>query len=214
MALRYLTNFIASEAFKTAGRELRDGVPRLVKFVCCLKLTNTYLFTVVLTYGPSMLPTFGLAGNLSLAERVSTRFEKLGVGDIVLLRSPEVPKKIVTKRLVAMEGQSVSYIVDPKNSDWVETVVVPKGHVWVQGDNIYDSNDSRKFGPVPYGLLQGRVFWRVRIFALFWIDFQLKWFLKLRNQDWNHGKRVHIFKRIEIWATDGVNLLGFTPETC
>ncbi|XP_004293612.1 PREDICTED: mitochondrial inner membrane protease subunit 1-like isoform 2 [Fragaria vesca subsp. vesca] len=123
MALRYLTNFIASEAFKTAGRELRDGVPRLVKFVCCLKLTNTYLFTVVLTYGPSMLPTFGLAGNLSLAERVSTRFEKLGVGDIVLLRSPEVPKKIVTKRLVAMEGQSVSYIVDPKNSDRVETVV-------------------------------------------------------------------------------------------
>jgi len=41
---------------------------------------------------------------------------------------------------------------------------VPKGHVWVQGDNIYDSRDSRQFGPVPYGLIQGRAFLRVRIF--------------------------------------------------
>ncbi|KAM5587727.1 mitochondrial ATP-independent inner membrane protease subunit 1a-like [Rosa sericea] len=161
MALRYLSNFISSEAFKTAGREVTYGVPRLVNFLCCLQLTKTHLLTVVLTYGPSMLPTLGLTGNLCLAERISTRFEKLGVGDVVLLRSPDVPKKIVTKRLVAVEGQSVTYIVDPKNSDRSETVVVPKGHVWVEGDNIYESNDSRKFGPVPYGLLQGRVFWRI-----------------------------------------------------
>ncbi|XP_050370429.1 uncharacterized protein LOC126788476 [Argentina anserina] len=160
MAVRYLKDFIASEAFKTAGRELRDGVPRLVKFICFLQVTNAHLLTVVLTYGPSMLPTLGLAANLSLAERISTRFEKLRVGDIVLLRSPEVPRKIVTKRLVAMEGQSVSYVVDPKNSHVSQTVVVPKGHVWVEGDNIYDSTDSRMFGPVPYGLVQGRLFWR------------------------------------------------------
>lgn len=161
MALRYLKNFLASEAFKNAGREVSDVVPRVVKYICCLQLTSTHLFTVALTYGPSMLPTLGLAGNLCLAERISTRFDKLGVGDIVLLRSPELPRKIVTKRLVALEGQSVTYTVDPKNSDRSETVVVPKGHVWVEGDNVYESTDSRKFGPVPYGLLQGRVFWRI-----------------------------------------------------
>lgn len=82
------------------------------------------MVTCAQTYGPSMLPTLGLAGNLCLAERISTRFDKLGVGDIVLLRSPELPRKIVTKRLVAMEGQSVTYTVDPKNSDRSETVVV------------------------------------------------------------------------------------------
>ena len=38
---------------------------------------------------------------------------------------------------------------------------MPKGHVWVQGDNIYASRDSRDFGPVPYGLIYGKVFWRV-----------------------------------------------------
>ncbi|KAK9936734.1 hypothetical protein M0R45_013561 [Rubus argutus] len=156
MALRYLKNFLASEAFKNAGREVSDVVPRVVKYICCLQLT-------ILTSSLSlcMLPTLGLAGNLCLAERISTRFDKLGVGDIVLLRSPELPRKIVTKRLVALEGQSVTYTVDPKNSDRSETVVVPKGHVWVEGDNVYESTDSRKFGPVPYGLLQGRVFWRI-----------------------------------------------------
>lgn len=76
------------------------------------------------SYGPSMLPTLGLAGNLCLAERISTRFEKLGVGDIVLVQSPEVPWKFMTKRLKAMEGQSVTYFVDPKNSDKSETIVV------------------------------------------------------------------------------------------
>lgn len=41
---------------------------------------------------------------------------------------------------------------------------VPKGHVWIQGDNIYASNDSRYFGPVPYGLIQGKAFFRVLLF--------------------------------------------------
>lgn len=45
-------------------------------------------------------------------------------GDIVLVRSPEVPRKLVTKRLIGMEGDSVKYVVDPENSDRCETVVV------------------------------------------------------------------------------------------
>jgi hypothetical protein len=38
---------------------------------------------------------------------------------------------------------------------------VPKGHVWLQGDNAYNSTDSRHYGPVPYALIQGKVFYRV-----------------------------------------------------
>lgn len=40
---------------------------------------------------------------------------------------------------------------------------VPKRHVWIQGDNIYASRDSRHFGPVPYGLIEGKVFFRVTV---------------------------------------------------
>ncbi|CAN1230693.1 Mitochondrial inner membrane protease subunit 1 [Linum grandiflorum] len=38
---------------------------------------------------------------------------------------------------------------------------VPRGHVWIQGDNIYNSKDSRNFGPVPYALVEAKLFWRV-----------------------------------------------------
>ncbi|CAD7955795.1 unnamed protein product [Amoebophrya sp. A25] len=34
---------------------------------------------------------------------------------------------------------------------------VPVGHVWVQGDNKAQSNDSRHYGPVPLGLIDARV---------------------------------------------------------
>ncbi|XP_048331981.1 mitochondrial ATP-independent inner membrane protease subunit 1a-like isoform X2 [Ziziphus jujuba] len=143
---------------KSIVREAWDKTLGLAKLLCGLHVTNAYLCTFVLTYGPSMLPTLSLTGDLLLAERISTRFGMVRRGDIVLVRSPKVPTKVVTKRLIGMEGDSVTYIVDPENSDRCETIV---GHVWVEGDNIYVSNDSRKFGPVPYGLLQGKVFWRI-----------------------------------------------------
>jgi len=35
-------------------------------------------------------------------------------------------------------------------------VQVPEGHVWVAGDNLSYSRDSRFYGPVPMALIQGR----------------------------------------------------------
>lgn len=41
-------------------------------------------------------------------------------------------------------------------------VTVPKGHVWVEGDNPTCSVDSRHFGAVPLALVLGRPFFIVR----------------------------------------------------
>lgn len=36
-------------------------------------------------------------------------------------------------------------------------VRVPKGHLWLQGDNPANSTDSRHYGPIPMALVRGRV---------------------------------------------------------
>lgn len=41
-------------------------------------------------------------------------------------------------------------------------VQVPAGHVWLQGDNTLNSTDSRHYGPVPYALVNGKAFLKVR----------------------------------------------------
>ncbi|KAG4195889.1 hypothetical protein ERO13_A06G136600v2 [Gossypium hirsutum] len=119
--------------------EWSSRVIPIVRGLCLLYVTHKYLGTTVVTYGPSMLPTLGITGNVLLMERISTRTGKLRPGDVVFFRSPENPRRVVCKRLVGMEGS--------------------KGHVWVEGDNIYNTKDSRNFGAVPYGLVEGKAFW-------------------------------------------------------
>lgn len=42
-----------------------------------------------------------------------------------------------------------------------KVICVPKGHVWLEGDNSENSIDSRTYGPVPMGLIQSRAFFRL-----------------------------------------------------
>ena len=74
--------------------------------------------------GPSMLPTLNIEGDALLIDRISPRFRKVIPGDVVIVCSPENPRKLVTKRLIAKEDDSVTFLVDPKNSDKCKTVVV------------------------------------------------------------------------------------------
>ncbi|MCL7040394.1 hypothetical protein MKW94_020565 [Papaver nudicaule] len=146
--------------YKSIAKEAFDKTLIAGELLCFLHVTNTYVCTPTLGHGPSMLPTLNLTGDWILAEKISTRLGKVHNGDIVTARSPENPKKTIVKRIMGMEGDTVTYLVDPKNSEKSRTITVPKGHVWIQGDNIYSSNDSRHFGSIPYGLVQGKVFFR------------------------------------------------------
>ncbi|XP_055543963.1 mitochondrial inner membrane protease subunit 1 [Wyeomyia smithii] len=40
-------------------------------------------------------------------------------------------------------------------------VTVPRGHLWIEGDNVHNSSDSRNYGPVPIGLVKSRAVCRV-----------------------------------------------------
>ncbi|PNX75678.1 mitochondrial inner membrane protease subunit 1-like protein, partial [Trifolium pratense] len=74
-------------------------------------------------YGPSMLPTLNIAGDVVLVEHLSPRIGKVGYGDLVLVRSPLNPNRNLTKRVVAMEGDTVTYF-DPLNSDSSRNAVI------------------------------------------------------------------------------------------
>ena len=71
-----------------------------------------------------MLPTLNLTGDVLLVEYLSTLLGKVGPGDVVVVRSPENPRKSVTKRIVAMGGERVTFLVDPSLSDRTHTVMV------------------------------------------------------------------------------------------
>ena len=71
-----------------------------------------------------MLPTLNLTGDVLLAEHVSPRLGKVGPGDVVLLRSPVDPRRTLTKRVVGMEGDTVTFFVDPMRTDTCQTGVV------------------------------------------------------------------------------------------
>lgn len=71
----------------------------------------------------------------------------------MVARSPLNPATLICKRIAALPGDQVktSFFSKP----------VPKGHVWLLGDNTANSTDSRQLGPIPLGLVVGRVAFRV-----------------------------------------------------
>ena len=60
-------------------------------------------------------------------------------------------------------------------------IQVPKGHVWLEGDNKTSSYDSRDFGPLPYALIHSRVFYRVSDLSL--------WLMICRGAEFLHINR-------------------------
>jgi len=108
-------------------------------------------------------------------------------GDIVTFWKPHKPEEVGLKRVIALEGDTVY----PKSGSLLNAatnrlagmpdgladsdpdsilsgreekgkVVVPYGHVWVEGDNWRSSLDSRDIGPISKGLVMGKVtrIWR------------------------------------------------------
>ena len=122
----------------------------------------------------SMLDTVQINDRL-WSEKISYRFRAPERGEVVLFDSPKEEGIVLLERVIATEGQTVDFVdgyvvVDgealeepytegkptyPLDSQLDPTdpitypYVVPKGHVWLMGDNRTNSLDSRYFGAVP-----------------------------------------------------------------
>ena len=97
----------------------------------------------------SMEPTVE-EGAFALGEKLTTRAGALAVGEVVTLRSPE-DGRVLLKRIAATGGQTAS---DASGA----THVVGTDCVFVVGDNVSSSHDSRQFGDVPTSDVISHVF--------------------------------------------------------
>ncbi|WZZ29778.1 mitochondrial inner membrane protease subunit 2-like [Brassica napus] len=110
--------------------------------------------SVVPVRGDSMSPTFNpqrdsYLDDYVLVDKFCLKDYKFARGDVVVFSSPSHYKERYIKRIVGIPGEWISSTED--------VIRVPEGHCWVEGDNKASSLDSRTFGPIPLGLIQGRV---------------------------------------------------------
>lgn len=105
--------------------------------------------------GISMKPAFNPDNSLGWSDWVLLwkygirEPNQLKVGDVVLLRSPQNPEKILIKRVLGVQNDEI--LTKPPYPR--PTAIVPKNHLWVEGDNVFHSIDSNTFGPVSIGLV-------------------------------------------------------------
>lgn len=109
-----------------------------------------------------MLPTMNASGDWVLENRW-VNWKQIQRGDLVTVRSPLDPNRLICKRVIGLPGDIIC--VDPTGqyAPSTEHVVIPRYHVWLSGDNAAWSQDSRKYGPVSMALLKGKLVARVSV---------------------------------------------------
>lgn len=141
---------------------------------------KAFVFSMYIIPSQSMVSTLEV-GDMLIGDRLAYNSNKTPqVGDIVTFKDPEDESTILIKRVIATEGQIVELkdgdvYVDGEKLDEDYTngkpsyelisnitypYTVPKGKIWVMGDNRTNSKDSRYFGAVSVASVEAKVWFR------------------------------------------------------
>ncbi|KAK3327875.1 peptidase S24/S26A/S26B/S26C [Cercophora scortea] len=148
-----LTNRARTSASHFLGHPLR-ALAFALKFLAFGHLLMEYGIWPRAVAGPSMLPTIAVAGSWALIDFTHRFGRGVQVGDLVAYHIP-INTQSGLKRVLGMPGDYV--LVDTPETGGETMIQVPPGHCWLIGDNLDASRDSRLFGPVPLGLVRGKI---------------------------------------------------------
>ncbi|PYH82582.1 putative mitochondrial inner membrane protease subunit 1 [Aspergillus uvarum CBS 121591] len=144
---------------------------------CACTLVWEHLVTVQLSEGPSMYPTFQPRGDYLLISRVHRHGRGVAVGDVVRFYHPSFLGVNGAKRVIGLPGDLVCRDLpfSMEAGGTGEMIRVPEGHVYLAGDNLPWSRDSRNYGPIPMGLINGKIVARVwPPSRMMWVENTLK----------------------------------------
>ena len=153
-----------------------DIVSVVVSAVAVIAIVFTFVTRVLVVSGASMNPTLNNGDTVA----ISSLKRSFDYGDIVIVAQPNAMHKTLIKRVIAVGGQTVDIdsekgivYVDGKALDepyvnapvhdrenFEGKITVPKGSVFVMGDNRNASTDSRdaRLGCVDTRYIMGRVY--------------------------------------------------------
>lgn len=119
-----------------------------------------------------MYPTIESGVTATIYSRLNRRGRDLKVGDVIHAENPFFQHKPVGKRIIGMPGDYVlrdhslaptpggaplpGIVEDDGTREEPMMIQVPEGHVWLAGDNMSWSRDSRFYGPVPMASIIGK----------------------------------------------------------
>ncbi|MCI0542257.1 signal peptidase I [bacterium] len=138
-----------------------------------------YVAQPFIVKGASMDPTFE-NGQYLIVDEITYYTEAPKRGDVIIFKYPKDPSKYFIKRIVGLPEETVVIangdvtIQSPYAIDFLldepyvlnasqesMTVLIPKGHYFVMGDNRTNSLDSRSWGTLPEDLVIGRALVRL-----------------------------------------------------
>jgi len=146
---------------------------------------RTYVAQLFYIPSGSMLPTLHVGDRIAV-DKLSYHLHDIRRGDVVVFRRPPLEQSAypdLVKRVVGLPGDTIASVggqvtIDgrPLSEHWLpqpepptlpspvpyafslgHPYTVPAGHYFVMGDNRTNSEDSRYFGPIPTGLIVGKM---------------------------------------------------------